>query len=470
MRIASMMTFPPLRAGRGSPAGGEKDLTDGRVGGYGEVMAGSQAAIGVSEPAPARCELAVVGGGILGLAVARELALRHPGSRVCVLEREDRLGAHQTGHNSGVVHAGIYYEPGSLKARLCVEGARDMYEYCEARGLPHERCGKLIVATSAGELARLHELERRGRANGVPGLRRLDGSQIEAIEPHARGVAALHSPATGIADFGAVARSFAEDLLVAGGHVSTGSEVTGVVRGARSVRLVHAGGELEADHAVFCAGAWSDRLAVSAGAEASPRIVPFRGAYLRLRPARRHLVRTLIYPVPDPALPFLGVHLTRHIDGDVLVGPTALLAPARDAYSLRRVRPRDVASTVSWPGTWRLMRRFWRTGATELHHALAPAAMVRAAQRFVPELSEDDVQPAFAGVRAQALWRDGRLVDDFVFSATERALHVRNAPSPGATSSLAIARLIADRAEETFDLPSAGVLSSRGGGHPAHAD
>jgi L-2-hydroxyglutarate oxidase len=398
----------------------------------------------VADLPPDRCDLAVVGGGIVGLAVARELTHRHPGRSVVVLEREEEIGAHQTSHNSGVVHAGIYYVPGSLKARLCVEGARELVAFCEQRGIAYEPCGKVIVATDRSELERLDELERRGRANAVPGLRRIDADEIRALEPHATGIAGLHSPATGIADFAAVARAYAGDV----GAVHTGCGVETVQPRERSIVLRHARGHLEAGHAVFCAGAWSDRLAVAAGADPDPRIVPFRGAYLRLKPQRRHLVRSLIYPVPDPALPFLGVHLTRHVNGDVLVGPTALLAGARDAYRLGRVRPRDVADTLRWPGSWRMFRRWWRTGTVELRHAAVRSAFVAAAARYVPELTVDDVEPGFAGVRAQALGRDGRLVDDFVFSRTDRALHVRNAPSPGATSSLAIGRYIADEVEE----------------------
>jgi L-2-hydroxyglutarate oxidase len=394
----------------------------------------------VAHPPPDRCDLAVVGAGIVGLAVARELAHRHPSRRVVVLEREATIGAHQTGHNSGVVHAGIYYVPGSLKARLCVEGARELAAFCQQREIAYEACGKVIVATDRSELDRLDELERRGQANGVPGLRRLDADGIRALEPHATGIAGLHSPATGIADFAAVARAFAADV----GAVHTECGVDAVQARERSIVLRHARGHLEARHAVFCAGAWSDRLAVAAGAEPDPRIVPFRGAYLRLVPERRHLVRSLVYPVPDPSLPFLGVHLTRNAAGEVLVGPTALLAPARDAYRLARLRPRDLADTLAWPGTWRMMRRWWRTGTVELRHAALRSTFVRAAARYVPELRLEDVEPGFAGIRAQALARDGRLVDDFVFSHTERALHVRNAPSPGATSSLAIGRHIAD--------------------------
>jgi len=397
-------------------------------------------------------DIAVVGGGILGLAVARELARRDAGRRIVVLEREPRIAVHQTGHNSGVVHAGIYYAPGSLKARLCVAGVRELSAFCKEHGIAYERCGKVIVALDEGELPGLDELQRRGEANGVHGLRRLSAGELREIEPHAAGVAALHSPETAIVDFAAVAAALADDVREAGGEIVCGAAVAGIdVRGgagpARRVVLRHAGGEVSAGFAVFCAGAWSDRLARLAGADPDPRIVPFRGAYLRLRPDRSALVRGLIYPVPDPSLPFLGVHLTRHHGGDVLIGPTALLAPARDGYALRDVRRRDVGETLRWPGTYTMARRFWRTGLTELHHAVSPAALTRAAARYVPELQPGDAEPAWAGVRAQALGRDGRLVDDFVFSHTERALHVRNAPSPGATASLAIARHVADEAE-----------------------
>jgi L-2-hydroxyglutarate oxidase len=394
------------------------------------------------DPPLARCDVAVIGAGIVGLATARELLLRHPQRRIVVLEKESDVAQHQTGHSSGVVHAGIYYTPGSLKARLCTEGARELYEYCESRHIPHERCGKLIVATSDAELPRLDELERRGLANGVPGIRRLDRSGLEAIEPHASGVAALHSPNTGIADFPAVARALAQDAQEAGAQVATGCEVTRI----DGTTVHHAHGATHAKMVIVCAGAWADRLATKAGAPEDPRIVPFRGAYLELKPERRHLVRGLIYPVPDPELPFLGVHLTRHVDGRTLIGPTALLAPARDAYSLRTVRRRDVREALAWPGTWRMARRFWRTGLSELRYAVNSDRLVAAAARFVPELTPDDVLPGPAGVRAQALARDGRLVDDFVFSRTGRTLHVRNAPSPAATSALAIARAIADEA------------------------
>jgi (S)-2-hydroxyglutarate dehydrogenase len=384
--------------------------------------------------APGECDVAVVGGGILGLAVARELAERHPGGALAVLEREREVGTGQTGRNSGVVHAGIYYAPGSLKARLCVEGARLLYEYCDEHGVAYERCGKLIVARDAGELGRLDELERRGRENRVPGLKRLDGEGLREIEPHARGVAALHSPETGIVDFAAVARSLGAELASTGTPVVTGCEVAGVDQSGGRIVLRHSQGETRARFAVFCAGLASDRLAVAAGGSPDPRIVPFRGAYLYLVPERARLVRGLIYPVPDPALPFLGVHLTRHIDGRVSLGPSALLWPRG---------PRDLL----WPGTARMARRWWRTGVRELRHAASRRAFAAEAAEYVPELRPADFRHGFAGVRAQALGRDGALVDDFVTSETERALHVRNAPSPAATSSLALARLIGDRVD-----------------------
>jgi (S)-2-hydroxyglutarate dehydrogenase len=402
--------------------------------------------------APARCDVAVVGGGILGLALARQLKLSLPRLGVCVLEREDRLASHQSARNSGVIHSGVYYKPGSLKARLCVQGARELYEYCARNEIPHRRTGKLILASDERQLARLAELERRGRANGAGPLRRVDQRQLAELEPHARALAGLHCANTGIVDFAALAGSLAWEVLEGGGSIACGCGVSAITPRADSLVLSHAHGATEARHAIFCAGAWSDRLAVACGAPADPRVLPFRGAYLRLRGERRELVRSLIYPVPDPELPFLGVHLSRHIDGEVLLGPTALLVGARDAYRLRCVRAGDALDTLSWPGSWRMFARCWRTGLSELHRAVSLPALVRAAKELVPEIGASDLEPAFAGVRAQAVHRDGRLVEDFVFSLTERALHLRNAPSPAATASLAIARHVVERARVAFEL------------------
>src|SRR5690242_19274313 len=360
----------------------------------------------MGEP-PRTADFVVIGGGIVGLAVARELLNRHPDSRLCVLEREDRLAAHQTSHSSGVIHAGIYYAPGSLKSRLCVEGARLLYEYCDEHRIEARREGKLIIAAEEAELPRLDELERRGGANRVPGLRRIDAGEIGEIEPHARGLAALHSPETGIVDFTRVATAFAADVESAGGTVATGSGVRKLVPHGESIRVDHERGSTDAGLVMGCAGAWSDRLAVAAGAPREPRIVPFRGGYLRLRAARRDLVRASIYPVPDPHLPFLGGHLTRGIDGEVLLGPSALMVGARDAYRVGRLRPRDLADTLAWPGTWRLVGRFWRTGLAEISHAASKRAFIAELRRFVPELETGDVLPGPSGIRAQALDRDG---------------------------------------------------------------
>jgi 2-hydroxyglutarate dehydrogenase len=397
---------------------------------------------------PAGCDVAVVGGGIVGLAVARELALRDARRSVCVLERESELASHQSARNSGVVHAGIYYRPGSLKAQLAVQGAALLRQYARTHGLPLREGGKLIIAAQARELPALDELARRGSQNGVQGLERLSGEEIAAFEPDAVGVGALRSPTTAVTDFRAVAESYADELRGAGGEIATGCEVTRPVPGDRGVELVHSRGVLRARFAVFCAGAWSDRLAVAAGAGADPRIVPFRGAYLRLRGAAAERVRSLIYPVPDPRLPFLGVHLTRTVGDEVLLGPGALPAGARDER--RRLSARDTLDSLAWPGTWRFAARNAGAAAHEVRLAASRRHFADAAARYVPGITADDLEIAAAGVRAQALGRDGSLVEDFVFTQAQGMLHVRNAPSPAATASLAIARLVADRAEDAL--------------------
>ena len=389
--------------------------------------------------------MVVVGAGIVGLAVAREWLSRRPQDSVAVLEREPGPAQHQTGHNSGVIHGGIYYVPGSLKARLCVQGARLMYEYCDARGISYERCGKLIVAIDPGELSRLDDLEARGVANAVPGLRRIGGSEISDIEPNAVGLQALHAPNTGIVDYGAVARALTDELHSAGVDVRFGTEVTAIEGGDPAV--VHtSAGPVQTHRVIVCAGLWADRLARRAGAPRDPQIVPFRGAYLGLKPTPTPRLNGMIYPVPNPELPFLGVHITKHIHGDVTLGPTAMMVAARDAYSLRRLSVRDSWESLTWPGTWKIARRYWRVGVDELTMAASRRAFVAAAARYMPGLTTADLDgTAHAGVRAQAVGRDGSLVDDFVISADGNVSHVRNAPSPAATSAFALARELVDR-------------------------
>ena len=387
----------------------------------------------------------VVGGGILGLAVAREIALRRPDEPVTVLEKEDRLAAHQTGHNSGVVHAGIYYRPGSLKAQLCTRGRSLLREYCTDRGLPYLESGKLVVAVRSDELDRLEALERTATANGVPGLKRLGPSGIRDVEPHARGLAALHSPETAITDFVAVAESYARDVEALGGHIRLGARVLGMRQSPDAVHLATSEGPVSATQVVVCGGVQADRLGVLAGGPPSPRIVPFRGEYLRVVPAKQDLVRGMVYPVPDSRYPFLGVHFTRRVDGSLEVGPNAVLALAREGHRRSSVRSADLRDTATWPGSWALARRHWRTGVREVLGSLSMRAYVKAARAYVPDIGLADVQRGGFGIRAQAVDRDGSLVDDFRIDVEDRISVVRNAPSPAATSSLAIAEWIVDR-------------------------
>jgi (S)-2-hydroxyglutarate dehydrogenase len=390
-------------------------------------------------------DVGVIGGGILGLAVARELLRRDGDTRVTVLEKERALGTHQTARNSGVVHAGLYYTPGSLKARLCTRGVALLRDYCRANDLPYEECGKLVLALDGEEVPRLHAIAERARRNGVEGVRLLEPHEFRRFEPHATGLEALHSPRTAIVDFRAVAEAFGREVAERGGTVRTGTPVTGLapVRGAVEVT---AGGERRRfDRVVAGAGLQSDRVAALSGAPRDPRIIPFRGQYFELRPHARELVRGLIYPVPDPRYPFLGVHLTRRIDGAVLVGPNALLALHREGYRLARLSARDVADTLGWPGFRRLARRHWRTGARELRLTVSRRAFARDAARYVPAVRPQHLQRGPAGIRAQAVAADGALVDDFRIDARDGIVHIRNAPSPAATSSLAIAEHIVER-------------------------
>ncbi|MDM4718570.1 L-2-hydroxyglutarate oxidase [Micromonospora sp. WMMA1363] len=392
--------------------------------------------------------IGVIGGGIVGLAVARELAAT---AEVVVVEKEGEVARHQTGHNSGVAHAGLYYPPGSLKAELCRRGRELLSAYCRERGLPYLECGKLLIARDEREVRALREIERRAQANQVPGLRWLEGSEIPSVEPHAHGLAALHSPKTAIVDFPAVARALADDVCAAGGEVRLSFAVTGIRTDRSPGRapevLVRAsdGAELRVDRLVVCAGLQSDRMSRLAGDEPGPAIVPFRGEYYRLRADKNHLVRGMIYPVPDPRYPFLGVHLTRTVGGDVEVGPNAVLALAREDYDGRTVNVRDVWETVRWRGFRRLARQHWRAGVRELHGSLSRRAFAAAAATYVRGLTPADVERAGVGVRAQAVDVDGSMVDDFRIHHLGPVVAVRNAPSPAATSALAIGPYIADR-------------------------
>ncbi|SET21008.1 L-2-hydroxyglutarate oxidase [Geodermatophilus poikilotrophus] len=383
---------------------------------------------------------AVVGGGIIGTAVARRLLARAPDAVVTVLEKEDRLAAHQTGRNSGVVHAGLYYEPGSLKATLCRRGVSLLREFCAEKGLPYQEIGKVLVALDGAEEQRLGAIAERARANGVPGVRVIDRAELHELEPHVAGIAALHSPTTAIVDYVAVTEQLAEEARKAGATVRTGFEVAGLrSAGGEVVVSSTAGEEVAVDRVVLCSGLHVDRLARLAGDDDAPRIVPFRGEYYALRPDKRALVNGLVYPVPDPRYPFLGVHLTPRVDGEVLVGPNAVLALAREGYRWRDVSPAELAAIARFPGFRRFAKQHWRTGLAEMRGSLSKRAYTAAARRYVPELTVEDMVPATAGIRAQALESDGSLVDDFRITRRGAVVAVRNAPSPAATSSLAIA-------------------------------
>lgn len=386
----------------------------------------------------------IVGAGILGLAIGREIALRRDGTRVVVLEKEGTVAVHQTGHNSGVVHAGIYYPPGSLKATLCTRGAAMLREYCADRGLPYDECGKVVVAITEDEVARLDALYARADANAVPGLRRIGAAEIREIEPHATGLAALHSPRTAITDFTRIARSFADDIVALGGEVRLGFPVRRIIRSWDTLGVASDDEVVTVDQLIVCAGLHSDVIAGLAGDEAQPRIIPFRGEYMRVSKEKAAMVRGLIYPVPDPRYPFLGVHYTRRISGDLEVGPNAVLALSREGYRRSNIRWADLRDIASWPGTWRMARRHWRTGLREMRGSLSPRSYMKFAQLYVPGIDARDVVRAGAGVRAQALDRDGSLVDDFRIHRLGPITAIRNAPSPAATSSMAIAEHVVD--------------------------
>ncbi len=390
------------------------------------------------------CDVAIVGGGIVGLATAYRLLQDRPGTDVLLLEKESTVGAHQTGHNSGVIHSGIYYKPGSRKAETCVRGAAAMKEFCREHGIPVDHCGKVVVATDESEIPRLDELERRGRANGVPDMRRLDPDGLREIEPHATGLSALHVPGTAAVDYVAVSRKLAELVQAAGGEVRTGAHVTGLERDGTGVRVdVDDGTHIEAGFAVTCGGLQSDRIARGTAPETRTRIVPFRGEYYVLEPDSRHLVRGMIYPVPDPRFPFLGVHFTRTVDGGVEAGPNAVLALHREGYGRFAFSLRDTVSTLTFPGFWRLASRHLSTGAGEVYRSFSKGAFTRALQKLLPGIRAEHLRRGGCGIRAQALDPQGKLVDDFVLAESDRVVHVLNAPSPAATASLAIGEQIA---------------------------
>lgn len=394
----------------------------------------------------------IIGGGIVGLAVALEITERFPRLRLLLLEKEDRVGRHQSGHNSGVIHSGVYYKPGSLKARLCLTGAAAMIEFCREHDIPHKICGKLIVATSEDEFQPLQELHRRGEANGVAGLRMVEPAELHDLEPHASGLRALVVPSTGITDYAAVCDKYAELVAARGATILTSARVTAIKRGASETVAHTSRGEFSTTYLINCAGLFSDRISRMAGDEPDVMIVPFRGEYYELTPERDSLVKALIYPVPDPRFPFLGVHFTRRISGRVDAGPNAVLALKREGYRNADISLRDVASTLSFGGFWHMAAKHWRNGCGELHRSFSKTAFVKSLQRLLPEIGEQDLVPGGSGVRAQAVKRDGSLVDDFQFVSSGKSLHVLNVPSPAATASLMIGKEIAETAAKTLGL------------------
>jgi L-2-hydroxyglutarate oxidase len=399
----------------------------------------------------ATADVVIIGGGIVGLATAYTLT-RAPGCRVVVLEAEPGLARHQTGHNSGVIHSGLYYKPGSLKALNCTRGREALYQFCADHGVAHERCGKLVVAVTEAELPALNELERRGRANGLDGMLRLRGDALREYEPHVAGIEALWVPTTGIVDFPGVTETYARLVAEAGGEVRTNARVVDVKRDGADLVVETVGGPVRARHLINCAGLQSDRIARLCGLDPGLQIIPFRGEYFELVPEQHHLVRNLIYPVPDPRFPFLGVHFTRMVKGGIEAGPNAVLAFRREGYHKLDFSLRDSVDLATFPGFWRMAGKFWRTAAGEFHRSFSKEAFVTALQKLMPAIRAEHLQPGGAGVRAQAVTREGALVDDFRILESERMIHVLNAPSPAATASLSIGQSIAGMARKNFGL------------------
>jgi L-2-hydroxyglutarate oxidase LhgO len=399
-----------------------------------------------------RYNVIIVGGGAVGLGVALEITRRFPRQKLLLVEKENKVARHQSGHNSGVIHSGVYYKPGSLKARLCVAGATAMVEFCREHGIPHNVCGKLIVATDEEELPRLEELRQRGEANGLTGLRLIGSQELREVEPHASGLQALFVPSTGVTDYALVCEKYAQLIVANGGTVRTSVAVTGMKRSAQEIVVETSTGAFATSSVINCAGLYSDRIARMAGDDPGIMIVPFRGEYYDLTPERSSLVRALIYPVPDPRFPFLGVHFTRRITGRVDAGPNAVLALAREGYRHTDISARDLASSLSFPGFWRMAGKHWRNALGEWHRSLSKRAFVRALQRLLPEIRDSDLVRGGSGVRAQALKPDGALVDDFQFVPSAKVLHVLNVPFPAATASLMIGKTIVDTAASSLGL------------------
>jgi (S)-2-hydroxyglutarate dehydrogenase len=397
-------------------------------------------------------DLLIIGAGIVGLATALEATRRLAGMRVLVVDKEDHVAAHQTGHNSGVIHSGLYYKTGSLKARKCVAGAASMKRFCREQGVPFEECGKLVVATTPEEVPRLEQLHQRGIANGVPGLRMMERDQFREIEPHCSGLRALQVPTTGIVDYTVVAQKYAELITRLGGEIVLGAKVTGLREDGQANLVQTKGGDFRARYVINCAGLYCDTVARMAGVQTELEIVPFRGEYYEVKPECRHLVKALIYPVPDPRFPFLGVHFTRRVNGSVEAGPNALLAMRREGYTGAGVDLSEAAETLGFPGFWKMARKYWRMGLAEQYRSWVKGAFVKSLQKMVPELQESDLAPGGSGVRAQAVDNDGNLLDDFYFLHSGRMIHVCNVPSPAATASLEIGKEIVDMLVQQFDL------------------
>ena len=395
-------------------------------------------------------DITIVGAGIVGLATAMALVKHRPDLKLLVLEKESRVAAHQTGNNSGVIHAGLYYKPGSLKAQMAVEGARSMIEFCREHGLPYELCGKVVVAIKEEELPRLEELYRRGTANGVPGLVKISKDQIKEHEPHAIGIAGVWSPNTGIVDYKAVCQKYTEIVKQGGGEIRLNTRVTGIEQRAKELVIHTADNEVHARTLINCGGLQSDLIAKMMGQTQGVRIVPFRGEYYELAPESRKLVHGLIYPVPDPRFPFLGVHFTKRINGAVEAGPNAVLAFAREGYKKTDLSLGDMAGLLTFPGFWVMGAKYWRMGLGEMYRSWSKRAFVKALRTLLPELGMEDISPGGAGIRAQAMDNKGNLLDDFSIVEAHNAIHVLNAPSPAATASIVIGRAIADKALDTF--------------------